>query len=65
MRTMLFRTDYILGAYFFDWWETAIVYSVYFLLLAIACVSASKQLRNVYVLLKDFTVGCLGSAEQQ
>jgi hypothetical protein len=56
MRTVLFRTDYILGAYFFDWWETAIVYSVYFLLLTIACVSAYKQLHNLYVQLGPTTV---------
>lgn len=46
LRTLLFRTDFIMGAYFFDVWETALVYSFYFLLLIIACVSAYKQLTH-------------------
>ncbi|KAF5828630.1 hypothetical protein DUNSADRAFT_17304 [Dunaliella salina] len=54
LRTMLFRTDYILGAYFFDWWETAIVYSMYFVLLVVACLGACKQLHNLYILAWDF-----------
>lgn len=42
------------------------MYSVYFLLLAIACVSASKQSHNLYVLIRDFVVARMGgvSAEQ-
>jgi len=62
LRTMLFRTDYILGAYFFDWWETAIVYSVYFVLLVVACLGACKQLHNLYILGWDFYNARWGSA---
>ncbi len=63
LRTTLFRTDYILGAYFFDWWETAIVYSLYFVLLIGACWGAYKQLHNLYTLGFDFYMARWGGAQ--
>lgn len=36
LKAMLFRIDYIMGGYIFDWWETALVYSFYLLLLLLA-----------------------------
>eukprot|EP00199_Chlamydomonas_sp_CCMP681_P003269 CAMPEP_0119107688 /NCGR_PEP_ID=MMETSP1180-20130426/11543_1 /TAXON_ID=3052 ORGANISM="Chlamydomonas cf sp, Strain CCMP681" /NCGR_SAMPLE_ID=MMETSP1180 /ASSEMBLY_ACC=CAM_ASM_000741 /LENGTH=152 /DNA_ID=CAMNT_0007093207 /DNA_START=33 /DNA_END=492 /DNA_ORIENTATION=+ len=40
MRTIMFRADYLLGAYYCDWWETAIVYPVWLLLMVMVVYSA-------------------------
>lgn len=51
LRTIMFRSDYLLGAYYCDWWETAIVYPVWALLMIMVVYSAVRQLQHGWLAL--------------
>ena len=49
VRTLLFKSDYILGAYIFDWWETGLVYAMFMIIFILACFSVFKLGHNSLV----------------
>jgi hypothetical protein len=52
----MFRSDYLLGAYYCDWWETAIVYPVWLLLMIAVIYSAVRQVEHGWKALSSYIV---------
>lgn len=44
LKTLKLQSDFLMGRYFLDWYEAAVVYSIYILLLYLVIAGAHKQL---------------------
>jgi hypothetical protein len=49
----LFRVDFVLGTYFFDWWESIMVCTFYFCILGLVTYSVYKQASTTGAMLKS------------
>jgi hypothetical protein len=60
----LFRADFVLGTYFFDWWESIMVCTFYVCILSLVVYSVYKQASSAGALLQSALASGMAALSQ-